>query len=51
MDGEKTECTGKSDVTPTLVSGRYVCTGLTSYDPATGKMGKVNVEVVFTAKT
>lgn len=51
MPGEKSECTGKSVVTATLVSGAYKCVGLTSYNPSTGKMGKVDVEVVFTAKT
>jgi hypothetical protein len=42
---------GRADVTKTLVSGRYLCSGLTSHDPATGKLGKVDVEIAFTAKT
>lgn len=51
MPGEKSECAGKVDVTMVLVSGRYTCTGVTSHDPATGRMGKVNIEVVITAKS
>ncbi len=49
--GEPSECSGKVEVTTKLVSGRYTCTGVTSHDPATGKMGKVNIEVVFTASS
>jgi hypothetical protein len=49
--GEKSECTGKVAVTPTLVSGNYTCVGVTSYDPVTGKMGTVKIDVVFTAKS
>ena len=49
--GEKSECSGKVEVTPALISGRYTCVGVTSHDPATGKMGKVNLEVSFTAKS
>ena len=45
------ECTGKMDVTATLVSGQYTCKGVTSYDSGTGKMGKVDIVVRFTAKT
>lgn len=49
--GEKSECAGKVEVTAKLISGRYTCVGVTSHDPATGKMGKVNIEVSFTAKS
>ena len=49
--GEKSECTGTVQVTATLVSGRYKCAGLTSHNQATGKMGTVNVEVTFTARS
>ncbi len=49
--GEKSECAGKVEVTAKLISGRYSCVGVTSHDPVTGKMGKVNIEVSFTAKS
>ena len=49
--GEKPTCTGKAQVTATLISGHYVCKGLSSYNPSTGKLGKVDVEVTFTAKS
>jgi hypothetical protein len=39
--GEKSLCTGKVEVTAKLISGQYTCKGVTSYDPATSKMGKV----------
>jgi hypothetical protein len=51
MPGEKSECSGKVEVTQKLVSGKYTCHGVTSYDPATGKMSKVDIEVTFTAKS
>ncbi len=51
MEGEPSPCSGKTDVAAKLVSGRYVCKGVTSYDPATGKMGKVDIEITFTAKS
>jgi hypothetical protein len=50
MPGEKSECSGKAQVKPKLVSGKYTCHGVTSYNPATGKMSKVDIEVTFTAK-
>jgi hypothetical protein len=43
------ECRTKVDVTPTLVAGRYSCTGSTGYNNQTGQMGKVDVEVEFSA--
>lgn len=49
--GEKSECSGTVEVKPALVSGRYSCVGVTSHDPDTGRLGKVNIEVVFTAKS
>ena len=51
MVGEKSECSGQMDVKPKVVTGTYTCTGLTSHDPVTSRMGKVNVTIVFTAKT
>jgi hypothetical protein len=48
--GEPPQCTGKTDVTGSLVSGRYSCKAITSHDGATGKLGTVDIEVVFTAK-
>ncbi len=51
MPGEKAECSGKVEVTVTLISGQYTCRGLTSQHPATGTMGKVDMTVTFTAKS
>jgi hypothetical protein len=38
-------------VTGALVSGHYTCAGVVSHDAATSKMGKVDIEVRFTAKS
>ena len=51
MEGEPSPCSGKTDVAAKLVSGHYVCKGVTSYDPATGRMGTVDIEITFTAKS
>jgi len=51
QEGGEAQCTGKTDVTPTLVSGHYTCPGIVSYDAATKAMGKVNIEISFTAKS
>ena len=51
MPGEKPTCSGKVEVTATLISGHYVCKGLSSHDSSTGKLGKVDIEVTFTAKS
>lgn len=51
MPGETPTCSGSVQVTATLISGHYVCKGLTSHDSATGKLGKVDVEVTFTARS
>ena len=48
--GEDT-CQGKLDVTAASVSGHYVCKGVTSYDPRSGKMGTVNIEITLAAAT
>jgi hypothetical protein len=48
--GGEASCKGTATVTPTLVSGEYTCTGLSSYDPGKG-MGKVDIKVAFSAKT
>ena len=47
--GEKPQCEGKTEVLPTLITGKYTCRGITSYDGATGTMGKVDVVVAFRA--
>ena len=46
---ENSGCTGEVNVTASLVAGQYTCRGVTSYNPTTGKMGKVNITVRFTA--
>lgn len=51
MPGEKPTCSGKVQVTATLISGHYTCKGLSSHDSSTGKLGKVDVEVTFTARS
>ena len=49
IGGDNDTCTGKVEVTPKLISGHLICTGAASYDPVTGKMGKVNIDIRFTA--
>lgn len=49
--GEPSQCSGTVQVSPTLVAGHYTCRGITSHDPATGKMGKADIEIRFTAKS
>ena len=49
--GEPSQCSGKVEVTATLIAGRYTCKGVSSYDPGTGKMGKVDIDITFTAKS
>lgn len=44
-------CQGKLDVIPAKVSGHYVCKGVTSYDPRSGNMGTVNIDISLTADT
>jgi hypothetical protein len=51
MDGEKPQCSGSSEVTAGAISGHYTCPGLTSYDAATGEMGRVDIDIQFTAKS
>ncbi len=50
VPGEKSECSGKVQVTETSISGEYTCAGVTSHDPATGQ-GKVDITVRFTVKS
>jgi hypothetical protein len=47
---EGTNCKGKVEVSAVLLSGHYTCAGVTSYDPTTSKMGKVDINIVFTAR-
>ena len=46
---EPEHCTGTAQVTATSITGQYTCKGVTSYDAATGNMGKVDIQVRFTA--
>lgn len=50
MPGEKSQCSGKVQVTGSLISGDYACVGVTSKEPG-GNMGKVDIKVRFTAKS
>lgn len=43
------DCKGGMEVTANSVTGHYTCPGATSYDPRTSAMGKVDIEVSFTA--
>lgn len=51
MPGEKPTCSGKVEVTATLISGHYVCKGLSSHNSSSGKLATVDVEVTFTARS
>lgn len=51
MEGGDIQCSGKTNVTPALVSGKYTCPDIVSYDAATGAMGKVTIEISFTARS
>lgn len=48
---EASLCSGASDVSATTVAGHYECKGIDSYNPATGEMGRVDIEIVFTANS
>ena len=43
------DCTGGMEVKKVLVTGHYKCPNVTSYDPRSGQMGTVNIEIDFTA--
>ncbi len=42
-------CTGDMVVTATSITGHYKCPEVVSYDPRSGNMGKVSVEIHLTA--
>jgi hypothetical protein len=43
------DCTGDMVVGERQINGKYSCKGVTSYDPGTGQMGEVDIEIRFTA--
>ncbi len=43
------DCTGDMVVGERQINGKYSCKGVTSYDPSTGQMGTVDIEIQFTA--
>jgi hypothetical protein len=43
------DCKGGMEVADKLVTGHYTCKGAASYDPRSGAMGQVDIEVSFTA--
>ena len=49
--GGSDTCEGKLDVTATNVSGHYVCKHVTSYDPRSGQMGTVGIDINVNATT
>lgn len=51
MPGEKPTCTGTVQVTASLISGHYVCKGLSSHNSSSGRLATVDVEVTFTARS
>ena len=51
VTGEDPQCSGTVEVTGTSVSGHYTCLGVVSHDAATGKMGKVDIEIRFTSRS
>jgi hypothetical protein len=48
---EPQHCTGSTQVKPDVITGEYRCKGVTSYDAGTGRMGNVDIHVIFTATT
>ena len=44
-------CTGNMDVSGNSIAGHYSCPGVTSFDSRAFGLGKVNIEVRFTAKS
>jgi hypothetical protein len=51
ITGEEPKCSGNVEVTAGSISGHYTCPGVVSHDVATSKMGKVNIDIRFTAKS
>jgi hypothetical protein len=51
VTAEGENCSGAATVTGSLVTGHYRCTGITAYDKATKKMGKVDITIRFTARS
>jgi hypothetical protein len=49
--GETPQCAGKAEVTASSITAHYTCKGVTTYDSGSGKMGKVDIEVKFTAQS
>lgn len=43
------DCAGGMEVKEVLVTGHYKCPNVTSYDPRSGQMGTVDIEIDFTA--
>lgn len=43
------DCTGDIVVGERQINGKYICKGVTSYDPSTGQMGTVDIEIQLTA--
>ena len=46
---EAVKCAGGIEVKEVLVKGHHTCPNVTSYDPRSGQMGTVDIEVDFTA--
>ena len=45
------DCTGDMVVTGVSIIGKYSCKGVTSYDPSTGRQGKVDIDIKLTAQS
>jgi len=44
-------CKGNMDVAATSITGHYICKDVTSYDPRSGNMGKIDIDINFTASS
>jgi hypothetical protein len=42
-------CTGGMEVSSNSITGHYTCPNVTSYDPGSGQMGIINIEIDLTA--
>ncbi len=51
IPGERSECSGKTEVTASSVTGQYKCVGVTSNEPGGSGSGTVDIDIRFAAST
>jgi hypothetical protein len=51
IPGERSECSGETEVTASSVTGQYKCVGVTSYEPGGSGSGMVDIDIRFAANT